>query len=177
MDPENSNNSEKSFDIEDLDPPELQEAYQKFVDNSNQFLNWGTDFVKWTTTISIAAILWIASTLNGQNHPFTHYVSLSLASFVISIVIAIFIVYYVLTYWAEITTSSLNFLKYLISSEEKYREALHLTAPNMVYFKYSYLDSSKRATRFRDPETFKFLIIIHLLFLLAGLGFYIRSLF
>jgi len=93
------------------DSLEITEAHKKFVEHSNNLLTSGIDFVKWTTTISIAAIIWVASSINGQSHPINGNLSWSIAFFIVAIIFALFIVYYVFTYWAWQTKTSLNLLK------------------------------------------------------------------
>lgn len=159
------------------DSPEMQDALKKITERSNVLFTGGIDFVKWTTTLSVAAIVWIAATFNPQEHRLNHFSELAVIFLIISIIVAIFIVYFILSYWAEQVESSLNLLRFLITREEKYRKILGLTGANMVYFKYAHLESEKKLFRFRRPEDFSSFIVIHMIFLVGGLLFYAASIY
>ena len=88
---------------------ELNKArdFKDYVSNNvekftNLFFTGGIDFVKWTTTLAIAAILWIVSTFSKTfNSQSSHNVLLILALifFVVSIIFAIHVVCFSLLYW------------------------------------------------------------------------------
>lgn len=78
MDPEVSINYEEKQEAEIPDSPEITEAHEKFVELSNNLLARGIDFVKWTTTISIAVIIWIATSIYSQSRPINWFLSSSI---------------------------------------------------------------------------------------------------
>ncbi|WP_048152446.1 hypothetical protein [Methanolacinia paynteri] len=172
MNPENSADPDDESELLKPDPPEIIEANEKFIEISSNLLAKGIDFVKWTTTISIGAIIWIASSSNDNK-----WIVYSLGFFILAIVIAILIVYYVFSYWSWQVKSSQKLLKLLISNEEKYQKSLKITRPKILYNIFDYQESRIKESRFRDPYFFEMLIVLHLCAIIGGLIFYLRSFF
>jgi len=159
-----------------LDIPEIKESYEKFVEFSNNLLAKGIEFVKWTTTISIAAIVWIATSINTNGIANNFFLNIAIICFISAIIIALFIVYYVLTYWAWQTKAEFSRLKFLIGKEEKHRESLGLTMPKVLYFLYEHQKSNKKVLIYQQPDNFTILIALHMIAIISGLIFYLKSL-
>lgn len=176
MTPEISINYEDKQEAEIFDTPEIKEAHEKFVELSNNLLARGIDFVKWTTTISIAVIIWIATSINSQSRPINPFLSLSIVFFIVAIIIALFIVYYVLTYWAWQTKAGLSKLRLLIGRDEKNRKSLGLTMPRVLYFVHEYNESTENVITYQQPDKFTFYIALHMSAIVLGLVFYLSSL-
>ena len=162
-------------DNEAIYTPEVSEAYEKFTELSNNLLAKGIDFVKWTTTISIAIIVWIATSINSQSHPINRFLFLSIGFFILAIFIALFIVHYVLSYWAWQTKVGLSQLRILIGQDEKKRKILGLSMPRVLYFMVEYQKSRGKVLAYQQPDNFTFYVTLHIGAIIAGLFFYLIS--
>jgi len=176
MAPERSINDEEFIKSEIFNSSEIIKAHEKFVELSNNLLARGIDFVKWTTTISIAVIIWIATSINSQGRPISWFLSLSIVFFIIAVIMALFIVYYVVTYWAWQTKAELSKLRILIGQDENYRKSLELTMPRVLFFVHEYQESTEKVINYQKPDKFTVYIALHMAAIILGLSFYLSSL-
>ncbi|MDD1701723.1 MAG: hypothetical protein LUQ31_01925 [Methanoregula sp.] len=158
------------------DSPEIQYSLKKITERANALFSVGIDFVKWTTTLSIAAIVWIATPFAQANNPIKLFSAMAILFFILSIIMAIFIVYFVLSYWTEHLKSSHNWFHFLIAKDEKYQKLAGYTGSNMVYYRIAHNESEAKLFNFRNPEKFSNLVVIHMVFLLLGLLSFLVSL-
>lgn len=166
----NEEHTEKTYS--EYSSSNVEDIENKLLDLSNNLFNGGINFVKWTTTISIAAIIWIATLSNSQGHH-NILIGVSFLFFALSIVTAIAVVYFVLRYQAIQMQSCYDLLNFLITRREKEKESPHLIHPRTLYYFIQHQVSENKLSYFKDPKNFIQLIILHMVLLGFGLFFYV----
>ncbi len=80
---------------------EIAEAIDEERLAAGSYLNGIMDFVKWTSTIDTAAVLWVGSAMTTMSGRAQGLAFCSLSLFIVSLVIAVYAVRQVLTAWAK----------------------------------------------------------------------------
>jgi len=80
---------------------DIEYAREKEKLLSETYIKGIVDFMKWSSTIAIAAILWISSNINSLAGLFWWLSIVSLIFLLVSLVVAVFAVKWVLTAWAR----------------------------------------------------------------------------
>jgi len=162
-------NTVKDYDVEFF-TKDLEEIKQ-FEENYFKYI---IDFLKWTTTFSLAAIVWIVSSFKIIGVHSNFFQLLSLLFLVFSIVVSILIIYAVIFlagYELDIRSMFNNaFAKARIIKDTEEQEKIS----RYPYGKYQSYILALILPRF--PYQFNLMILFHLLFLLIGVLFYMCSL-
>ena len=172
---QNDANNKKTND-EDIDVTLLGDAKKNFLDNCNSLFDGGIDFVKWTTTFSLAAMLYIATIMPSANQNIHGLFGMSIVCFAGSIMVAMFLVYFVLSYRAAQMNNSLEFVNFLLSKNEQYRKWYNIPEVAPIVHAFNIQELEKRMGIFKNPSNFGLIIMVHDGLILAGLTLFIFSL-
>jgi hypothetical protein len=153
----------------------IKENTNYFIESTNSFFSGGIDLIKWTVAIASASVVWIATSIESQpyHHVFSDFLLISLGFFVLSIISAIFIVMFVLFYWAN-QMEKYSALIDVHTSPEFYK-ILGIPTNHEVAIadkKRSFSKAFKeimRQTFFHTPKNFICLIFLHIVLLVFAL--------
>jgi hypothetical protein len=148
----------------------------KLYDTSIQYFTSGIGFVKWTTTISVAAIAAIGFKINSSNGKITGFLGGSILCFILSILVAIFVLQFVLTFWAGEMNRVNSKLAYLCALDEKYQKFFNYPEEWSKITIAKYIAAEKQMSIFRNPSNFASRIFFHLFLFEIGLCFFALSL-
>lgn len=125
------------------------------------------DFLKWTTTFSLASIIWVAT--NFYN-PMTlkTFLQISLILLIFSTIISIITVYSIIIHWGKNWEIQELLFKVYRSAFKMEKEKQDLEEDKISLWMLSHLP--------HNPGQFNSTIVLHLSLLLAGLIFYALSL-
>jgi hypothetical protein len=172
---DNINDEKSKHEFDEQEFSTIQDTENKLLELSNNLFNGGIDFVKWTTTISIAVIVWMGSASISQSSKLNleSLLGVSFLFFTVSIILAIAIVYFVLQYRAIQMQSCYNYLNYQNTRNNTEKKDPNNVHPTTLYWLYQHLLSKSKLKYFEDPKNYVLLIIYHMVFLLLGLGSYL----
>jgi hypothetical protein len=167
--------SNKQIPIDQNEKQLIDTARKEFNEVSNSLYKGGIDFVKWTSTISVAGIWYISTAINSSDQSKVNLLGFSAIFLALSVGAALFVVYFALSYLAAQTNSCVDILNFLYSKDANYRK--HYSLPDIapIIFMARVNEWERRMERFRNPSTFGLLIIIHEFFLLFGLSCFVFS--
>ena len=168
--------SEKLSNNSELENNEKDELVGRLYETSIQYFTSGIGFVKWTTTISVAAIATIGLKINSTNGKITGFLGGAIVCFILSILFAIFVVQFVLTFWAGEMNRVNSKLGYLCALDEKYQKFFNYPEdwPKITMARYIAAENSMSV--FRNPINFAYYIVIHLFLFELGLCSFALSL-
>ncbi len=155
---------------------DLVDAREQERHLAESYLKQVPDLIKWTSTIAVGAILWIANDISGSIGLSLLASIISLVFLVLSLVFAIYIVRRVLTAWAiEWNVASQDYNLCLI----KKIKALKVSNSEIIDIEEEQvnrlLSAIKAAKPFTDPDAFSPLVSSHIVLLILGLIGYIVS--
>ena len=124
------------------------------------------DFIKWTTTLSLASIIWVATNYNSLETAKT-YLQISIILLILSTSISIIIVYSIVIFWAKNWEIQSLLFKTFLSAFKIDKDIKNIKEDKMSSWISSHLPN--------NPNQFNFAILLHLVLLLTGLIFYLYS--
>ncbi len=140
--------------------------------SAQSYLEGVMDSMKWTSTLSIAALLWIGNNIGSVKAPFRSILAVSLIFLIFSLIIAIITVRDVLmarnTKWiSDIEHETLLLLKKWKTMEPS--EVSDRKENEQIQRLIRAMEASRPFTR---PTRFNMWVTLHMIFLVLGLGLY-----
>jgi len=124
------------------------------------------DFLKWTTTFSLASIIWVST--NYDTNTFSKiFLQISLILLIVSTIISIITVYSIVIFWGKNWEMQDLLFKTLLSAFRINNDIKGKKEHKVASWISSHLPN--------NPIHFNFAILLHLVLLLAGLIFYALS--
>jgi hypothetical protein len=80
---------------------DLKEMRQQESISAQTFYKGVVDFLKWTATLTVAAILWVSNAVESASGVAQVVAIFSLFFLILSLIIAVYTVYWVLSGWAK----------------------------------------------------------------------------
>lgn len=152
---------------------DIIQAREKEKILAGSYLKGITDFVKWTSTIAVAAILWIGNGITSiAGLPWKISIA-GLVFLVLSLAIAVFAAKRILTAWATEWASASEEHTLYVLKKWKAVEPTKLPEKEEVEQIYRYLDAVKATRPFTQPTGFSAQVSWHIALLLVGLLLYV----
>ena len=79
---------------------DLEEARKQEITSAQTFYKGVIDFIKWTSTLAAAGILWVGATVTSTEGVARYLAGLGLVSLITSLIMAVSIMHRVLTAWS-----------------------------------------------------------------------------
>jgi len=133
------------------------------------------DFVKWTSTIAIAAILWVGNTMTSITGLLRILAIVGLVFLVGSLIIAIILVNRVLTAWAREWDLARESYSFYVLKKFKAVEPSKVTEQKETEQINHLLKAGKATWPFSQPAVFSAGVSWHIAFLAAGLFIYVLA--
>jgi hypothetical protein len=150
---------------------ELKAAQNEETTTAEAFYKGVTEFVKWTSTLSLAAILWVGQTLKDTGEGLARYCFIASLLFLISsLIVAVVTFWWVLKGWAN--NWKANQELYATLGNKFVGESVIIANDEQVE---GLLRAVKKAGPFQDPSTFDHRVFAHSVLLLAGLVLYVMA--
>jgi hypothetical protein len=151
---------------------DIAQAREQEKLSAQSFLEGVVDFVKYTSTVSIAGLLWVGNSIGVARAPFRSILAVSLLFLVCSLIVAVITIWNVLVArgkeWdADIEDEVFVLLKKLKAiepskvSEQKESEQIH-----------SLIKTIEASKPFARPTVFNRWVIVHVIFLVLGVTAY-----
>jgi hypothetical protein len=148
------------------------EREEKFL--AEAYLKGITDFVKWSSTLAIAAILWIGNNITSvAGLSWVWWLSVvSLGFLVFSLVIAVLIVNRVLTAWGLKWVAIREWQKAILLKKEAEEEPSKVTDQELTTQHRQSLKTAIATVPLSQPAGFNTWVSWHIVLLIAGLVIY-----
>ena len=155
-----------------LTDQDIQEAQEKEAASAALFYKGIVEFIKWTSTLAAAAILWIGTAIASSEGSARYLAGMGLVSLVISLVIAISVVYRVLTAWSNEWVA--NRAEHTLWLVKKLRsvEAVNVSDEEEKKYVEQLLSAIDNTKSFREPSSFNRRVVAHISLLTLGLLLY-----
>jgi len=143
--------------------------------SAESYLKGIMDFVKWTSTVIIAAILWIGNTIASIKGLSRILAAVGLVSLFVSLVIAIFVVRRVLAAWAKEWVLAGEYYTFYLLKKLKAVDPTKITEQKETEQINCLLSAISATKSYSKPVGFSALVIIHITFLVIGLILYLLA--
>jgi hypothetical protein len=148
---------------------DIEQARTKTEELANIYLKGVTNFVKWTSTVVIASILWIATNL-AKTSSISDVIAISGLSFlVISLIIAIFTVSKVLNAVGAIWEYVDADYTYCVMKKFKKFEPENVPKEKEANIVNDLIEKINKTKPYSKPKIFNNYVSLHILFLVLGL--------
>jgi hypothetical protein len=152
---------------------DIKQAEKQETLKTDAYLKGTTDFVKWTSTLAAAAVLWVANGLGGQAG-FSWVLSMtSLGILLAALAVAILAVHRVLTAWASEWSQSREQHAFYLLKQFKHFEPEQVSEEKEGEYIDRLLKATEAGRKYLDPQGFHRWVLWHVGLLLAGLFFYV----
>ncbi len=141
---------------------------------ARNYLKGVIDFVKWTSTVVVASILWMGSSIFRYESNNLVPLVLGMAFLISSLIVSIFTVKRILKEWGdqwELATAEYNF--FLIKRVKVLSTKISKEKENEALEKIVKIVNKKHLP---EPKEYNRKVAFHVILLVAGLAFYIISL-
>lgn len=164
---------------------DIEYAREKEKLLSETYIKGIVDFMKWSSTIAIAAILWISRNITSVEGLFWWLSIVSLIFLLFSLIVAVFAVKWVLTAWAREWDLAIEDYDFSLLKKWKWLGVSKLIPTNSVelaeldrkeHEQIGRLLKALNATKpFSEPNKFIAWVSWHIAFLVAGLFIYVLA--
>jgi hypothetical protein len=156
-----------------LTDQDIQEAHEKELVSAELFYKGLIDFIKWTSTLATAAILWIGEAIASTSGEARYLAGLGLIFLVFSLLLAISVVYRVLSAWgADWAANRAEHIFWLVKKLQAVN-ATEVSEEQEMEYVDKLMNTIDETKPFQDPRSFNRRVITHIGFLATGLLFYV----
>jgi len=155
-----------------LTETDLQETKTRETEAEQAFHKGVVDFVKWTTTLAAAALLWVGTTTTSDTGLPRTLALCGLLSLITSLVLAILAINQVLRAWASEWNVAREQRTYILVKRLKALDPDRVTEEQEEERIQRYIQAIDATRSYRQPKAFYAWVIMHVIFLTAGLLLY-----
>jgi hypothetical protein len=166
-----------------IDQQTVQDTLKREQEVEEQFLKQVPDFVKWTSTVAAAAVLWIANSLDSLSQPARLASLASLLLLIISLIVAVFAIKRIVTACASRLNLARHATNLMLSEQAKSLSHLPgITSDQLdairkkgIEQRKLLIDAIEADQPYLDPKGFSTPVSWHVGLLIGALFFYILA--
>jgi len=152
---------------------DVLESRRREESTAQSFLKAVIGFIKWTASLTTAAILWVGFAMGANSGPSRHWMIASLVILIGSLILSILNVGGILTIWAKEWNVAQEDERLVLMKELKALRPDQLTQQQeeeQVKRLVKAIDATKA---FNEPAGFQRWVLVHIILLVTGLLFYL----
>jgi hypothetical protein len=158
-----------------IPPEEVAQAETEAKTSSDDFLRGVVDFLKWTSTITVAALIWVGNSLAAKTGVPLILSIICLILLAASLAVSIWTVQRVLAAWGVKWAQADALRSFYSMKEFKYHEPDKLSEEKESKFINDLVQTWDAGKRFSKPYHFSVWVTSHSVLLLGGILFYILA--
>jgi hypothetical protein len=151
---------------------DLKEAHEQEIASAQTYYKGVIDFIKWTSTLAAAAILWVGTTITSARGVERYLAGLGLVSLIASLMIAVSIMHRVLTAWGREWDAHRAEHTLWVIEKLKAVDAVQVSQEEEVKYYEQAMSTIDAARPFRESSSFTKRIMGHIILLTTGLLLY-----
>ena len=151
---------------------ELKQAQEQEASSAQLYFQGIIDFIKWTSTLGVAAILWVGNALTSLDSLALYLAISSLVALIISLIVAVIVVYRVLTAWSKEWVVASETHSFLLMKKLKFVEEDMVSDEKEKEHAGRLLKAVDATKPFHQPTSFNLRVVGHVGLLTIGLVLY-----
>jgi hypothetical protein len=151
---------------------DLEEARKQEITSAQTFYKGVIDFIKWTSTLAAAGILWVGATVTSTEGVARYLAGLGLVSLITSLIMAVSIMHRVLTAWSREWDEHRAEHTLWLVKKLKAIDAAKVSDEEEVKYVEQLMSAIDAARPFRETGGFSKKVVYHIGLLTIGLLLY-----